>query len=146
MTIGALNMSIANIKTKVVSIAQNPKSSNDNSIARKFEVISSNFKSTPTIIARDLNLEGQINSGGLIEVEGTIKGTIKGNAVILREGCIVEGVIIADSLSIRGNFEGNIKAKSLNISNKAKVVGEIEYGTLSVEDGACIDGRFSHTI
>ncbi len=136
-------MSIANIKAKVVSIAHNQKNGNDNSITKKLEVISSNFKATPTIIARDLVMEGQIQSAGLIEIEGVVKGTIKGNSVILREGCAVEGLIVAESLSIRGNFEGNIKAKSISISGKAKVIGEIEYGTLSVEDGANIDGRFS---
>ncbi|OFW80975.1 MAG: hypothetical protein A2887_01690 [Alphaproteobacteria bacterium RIFCSPLOWO2_01_FULL_40_26] len=134
-------MPIASIKSKVISIAQN-SSTNDNSIVKKFEIISSSLKSTPTILARDLEIEGQINSVGLIEIEGSIKGTINGNSVILREGGKIEGTIIAESLSLRGSFNGKIKAKNINIANKAKVHGEIEYGSLSVEDGACIDGQF----
>jgi len=134
-------MPIASLKAKVVSMTQN-NSSNDNSIGKRLEVISANFKSTPTIIARDLVIEGEISSAGLIEIEGHIKGLVKGNSVILREEGFVEGTIIAESLSIRGRFEGNIKAKSLNIANKAKIIGDIEYGSLSVEDGACIDGQF----
>ena len=133
-------MPIASLKSKVVSITQN--SSNDNSISKKLEVISSNFKSTPTIIARDLKIEGQIHSSGLIEIEGVIKGTINGNSVILREEGFIEGEVIAESLSLRGSFEGKIKAKNINISSKAKIHGEIEYESLSVEDGACIDGQF----
>ena len=133
-------MPIASLKSKVVSITQN--SSNDNSISKKLEVISSNFKSTPTIIARDLKIEGQIHSSGLIEIEGVIKGTINGNSVILREEGFIEGEVIAESLSLRGSFEGKIKAKNINISSKAKIHGEIEYEYLSVEDGACIDGQF----
>lgn len=135
------NMPIASLKSKVISIAQNA-SSNDNSISKRLEAMSSNFKSTPTIIARDLKIEGQINSSGLIEIEGFIKGTINGNSVILREEGSVEGTIIAESLSLRGTFNGNIKVKNLNIASKAKVQGEIEYESLSVEDGACIDGQF----
>ena len=134
-------MPIASLKSKVVSIAQN-SSSNDNSITKKLEVISSNFKSTPTIIARDLKIEGQINSAGLIEIEGMIKGTLNGNSVILREEGVVEGTIIAESLSLRGTFNGNIKAKNINIASKAHITGEIEYESLSVEDGAFIDGQF----
>jgi len=133
-------MPIASLKSKVVSITQN--SSNDNSITKKLEVISSNFKTTPTIIARDLKVEGQINSKGLIEIEGMIKGTLNGNSVILREEGVVEGTIIAESLSLRGTFNGNIKAKNINIASKANITGEIEYESLSVEDGACIDGQF----
>ena len=119
-------------------------SSNDNLIGKKFEIISSkNFKSaTPTILARDLKIEGNLISSGLIEIEGNIKGNIKGNAVILREGGNFEGQIIAESLSIRGKFDGAIHGKSIDICSKAVVTGEIEYESLSVEDGACIDGQF----
>ncbi len=134
-------MPIASLKSKVVSIAQN-SSSSDNSITKKLEVISSNFKSTPTIIARDLKIEGQMNSAGLIEIEGIIKGVINGNSVIIREEGFVDGTIVAESLSLRGTFKGNIKAKNINIAGKANVAGEIEYELLSVEDGACIDGQF----
>lgn len=134
-------MPIASLKSKVVSIAQN-NSSNDNSITKRLEVISSNFKSTPTIIARDLKIEGEISSAGLIEIEGNIKGVINGNSVILREEGFVEGTIIAESLSLRGKFEGTIRAKSISISSKARVHGDIEYESLCVEDGACIDGQF----
>jgi cytoskeletal protein CcmA (bactofilin family) len=133
-------MSIADFKSKVVSVVQN--SSNDNSITKKMEIISANFKSTPTIIARDLVVEGELTSSGLIEIEGSIKGTVNGNVVILREEGCVEGVIIAESVSLRGKFDGTIKAKTVAISSKARVLGNIEYEFLSVEDGASIDGQF----
>jgi len=133
-------MQIANIKSKVV--VSQTGSSNDNSISKRLEVMSANFKSTPTIIARDLKIEGEIISAGLIEIEGVIKGTIKGNSVILREEGYVEGTIIAESLSIRGKFDGTIRAQNISITSKAKVIGNIEYGSLSVEDGASIDGQF----
>jgi cytoskeletal protein CcmA (bactofilin family) len=134
-------MSISNLKSKVTSIVQNG-SSNDNSITKKLEVISSNFRTTPTIIAKDLKIEGEITSLGIIEIEGNIKGTLRGNSVILREDCFVEGTIIAEILSIRGKFEGVIKAKNISMSSKAEVVGTIEYGSLAVEDGASVDGQF----
>ena len=134
-------MSIANIKSKVISMTS-AGSNNDNSIGKRFEVISSNFKSTPTILARDLKIEGTVMSSGLIEIEGNIKGTIKGNSVILREEGVFEGEIFAESFNIRGKFDGIIRAKNINISSKARVTGTIEYDSLSVEDGACIDGQF----
>lgn len=98
----------------------------------------------PTILARDLKIEGSIVSSGLIEIEGNVKGNIKGNSVILREGGVFEGQIMAESLSIRGKFNGAIYAKNLDISSKAIITGDIEYESLSVEDGACIDGQFKH--
>jgi cytoskeletal protein CcmA (bactofilin family) len=129
------------IKSKNSSIS---KTDHDASISKKFEVIGSNFKAIPTIIAKDLRVEGVINGSGVIEIEGYIKGLIDGNVITLRENGFVEGTIIAESVSIRGKFEGSLKAKSVSILGRAKVVGEIEYESLSVEDGACIDGQFKH--
>ena len=105
-------MSIVDLKSKVVSMTQASSSSN-NSVAKK--------KSTPTIIASDLRIEGVLVSTGLVEIEGNIKGTINGNSIILREEGRIEGTIIAESVSLRGTFDGIIKAKNISISSKAKV-------------------------
>ena len=49
---------------------------------------------------------------------------------------------MAESLSVKGKFTGTIRAKNINISSKARINGVVEYCSLSVEDGACIDGQF----
>lgn len=139
-----LNMPIASLKAKVNSLMQNNSSDNDNntSLSRKIESISVNFKTTPTIFSKDLKIEGDISSSGLIEIEGFVKGNIKGNSVIIREGGNMEGELVAESLSVKGKFSGTIRAKNINISSKARINGVVEYCSLSVEDGACIDGQF----
>ncbi len=135
-------MSIASFKSTLQDLIRN-SGSNENSIGKKLETISSNLKnSTPTIIAKDLKIEGHISGSGIVEIEGVIKGTINGNIVILREDGSIEGEVMAESLNIRGNFHGTVRAKNVNISSKAKVIGLIEYDSLSVEDGAFIDGQF----
>jgi cytoskeletal protein CcmA (bactofilin family) len=134
-------MPTVDLQAKVVPISSGVVSNNlTNSTIKKD--VKNIAKSTPTIIARDLKIEGTIGSSGLVEIEGIIQGTIFGNSVILREEGFINGEITAENLSLRGNFQGKIRAKSISISSKAKVVGEIEYESLSVEDGACIDGQF----
>ena len=128
-------MSIVKLKSKLNTV-------NNNSVGKKIGAITSSLKSTPTIIARDLIVEGQVNSAGLIEIEGTIRGTINGNSVVLREEGVIEGLVYAEFLNIRGRFEGSIKAKNISVSSKAKIIGDIEYDSLAVEDGASIDGQF----
>jgi cytoskeletal protein CcmA (bactofilin family) len=132
-------MSIVNIKSKLAAAAQNGSSGE---ITKKLEILSANFKTTPTIIAKDMLIEGSLKTDGILEIQGSVKGIISGNSVILREECFVEGSITAESLSIRGRFEGSIKAKKINVSSRGRVFGEIEYDSLSVEDGACLDGQF----
>lgn len=133
-------MSEANLQKKFTSLFDPSK--NNEPLPKKIAAISTAIKSTPTIIARDIKIEGQIESSGVVEIEGFIKGSAKGNLIAIRETGSFNGDIIADTITISGEFEGNINAKSVNISNKAKVIGKIEYSTLFVEDGAYIDGQF----
>lgn len=134
-------MTIANIKAKITSIANQHKNGVDvgSSISR---MINMNFSNMPTILSSDIEVDGIISSSGLIEIEGRVKGKISGNSIVIREGGIVEGDIFSESITIKGGFVGNIKSKNINISSKAVVQGAIEYDSLSVEDGASIDGHF----
>lgn len=125
-------------KSKAVAVDSKETKSSDKSITKRFE----NLKSTPTIISKDLVIEGEISSVGVIEIEGSIQGNIKGNVVVLRESGFISGEVIAESICIRGNLNGKVRSNIVNISGKAKVSGDIEYKTLSVEDGACIEGQF----
>lgn len=138
-------MLVANIKNKINSVIDY-SNSEDSTISQKIKVIGSNIKSNPTIISRDLKIEGDIVGSGIIEIEGSIKGVINGNSVVLREDGKIEGTIIAESLNLRGKFNGIIKAKNISISSKAKVQGDIEYESLSVDDGAYIDGNFKKLV
>ncbi|HLD76770.1 MAG TPA: polymer-forming cytoskeletal protein [Rickettsiales bacterium] len=132
-------MPIVNLKPKVLE----QDILNDNKRKKKIEVLTGkNFKTTPTILSHDLHIEGDIISEGLVEIEGFVKGTLKGNCVIIREDGSFEGDLMAESLNIKGNFQGNIKANTISISSKAKINGVVEYNTLCVEDGASIDGQF----
>lgn len=101
-----------------------------------------NKSDTPSILSKNFHMKGDIKSSGVLEIEGQSKGTIKGNLVIIREDGLVEGKINSESVSIHGSFNGDIKAKNINIFKKAKIIGNIEYESLSVEDGAYIDGQF----
>ena len=127
-------MSLANIKSKLNSLAQ--RGSDSELLPAK------NSNSTPSILSNSLKVRGDLISSGMIEIEGLIDGNISSNSVILREDAQVEGEIIAESVIIKGSFRGNIRAKNISISSKAKVFGAIEYMCLAVEDGASIEGQF----
>lgn len=97
----------------------------------------------PTVLARDLKIEGEISSPGIIEIEGSVKGDIKAGTLVIRENGKVEGEVNADSVIVKGTFHGNMKInKHAEFSSSSKIVGVIDYHSLTVEDGACIDGQF----
>jgi cytoskeletal protein CcmA (bactofilin family) len=107
-------MSISNnIRAKINQVTLKD-SSNGEILSKKLDALT-NFKSTPTIISRDLRIQGEIFSAGVIEIEGNITGTLNGNSIILREEGSINGAVFAENFSIRGKFEGTIKAKNISI-------------------------------
>jgi len=109
---------------------------------KKISLKKESSNSTPTIISKDLTVEGEISGQGLVEIEGKVNGKINSASVVIRESGFVEGFITAQSLIIKGQFNGEINADHLHITSKAKITGTITYETMSVEDGASIDGQF----
>lgn len=97
-------------------------------------------KGNTSIISRDLSIKGNLNSEGLLEIEGIIDGDINGNIITLRESASVSGNITAKILNIKGKFTGIIKSERINISGKADIKGTLEYISLCVEDGSSIEG------
>lgn len=103
------------------------------------------FKTSPSLLARDIEIKGDIISKGFIEVEGKVSGNLRGKNVTIRESARIEGDVQADLVNVKGTFKGTICARVINISGEAKITGTIEYHSLSVEDGATIDGQFKQT-
>lgn len=97
---------------------------------------------SPSIIGKELEIKGELNCKGLMEIEGGVIGNVKSKTITIRETGFVEGDIFSEVANIKGKFNGNIKSKVVNIAERADIVGSIEYEILSVEDGAFIDGKF----
>jgi cytoskeletal protein CcmA (bactofilin family) len=114
-----------------------------NQVKKKLFNTIKSMTNTTSILSKEVVIEGKIKSESNVEIEGKFKGDINGKRVCIREGALVEGFIKSKSLDIEGNFNGEIKTKSINIFKSANIISSnIEYTTLSVEDGASIEGNF----
>lgn len=99
----------------------------------------------PSVIAADLNVLGNIISDGVIDVDGKVHGNIRCHTVSLRENGRIQGDIAAEIVHVYGTVEGTIKAKSVMLYASARVSGTIMHESLSIEDGAFVDGKFKRT-
>lgn len=97
------------------------------------------IKENPSIISKDLELLGNLKSKGSIEIEGSIKGDIESDTVSVREDGKVNGNIRAKVINIKGLFNGIATCEKINISDTAKITGEINYMSLSADYGANIN-------
>lgn len=100
--------------------------------------------STRSIIGNDLTIMGtglRIVTKGTLQVDGRIEGDVVGNEVIIGERGHVTGVVSGESVTVRGQVQGTIKALTVALQSGAYVEGDVHHRQLSVEQGAHLDGR-----
>lgn len=114
----------------------NDKKSNG---SRKPEALSANLNT----IAKGTVIRGEVESQGILRIDGTVFGTVRTTAKIAvgRSGSI-EGDIYCAEADIEGKIQGTLKVDDkLTIRSKGVVAGDIQTGKLVVEPGAEFNGN-----
>lgn len=102
-------------------------------------------KAAPSVISADMNILGNIISEGFIDIDGRVEGNIKCFSVTIRQNGRIKGDIFAETVHVYGEVKGLIKAKTVHFFSTCKVEGVIMHESLSIEDGAFVDGKFKRT-
>ncbi|NVJ70518.1 MAG: polymer-forming cytoskeletal protein [Alphaproteobacteria bacterium] len=100
---------------------------------------------TPSLIASDVQIEGNVTTKGELQLDGSITGDLVCGGLVMGESGSVQGTIAADNVTIRGAVKGQIRARSVRLEKSAVVEGDVIHESLSVEAGAKLTGRFAHT-
>jgi len=88
------------------------------------------------LINSGLNVKGNLETDGELHIDGQIVGNVScGHLVIGKDGA-VRGDIKADEVVICGKTEGLIRARRIMLQESARVVGDIFYEIMSMEEGA----------
>ena len=101
-----------------------------------------NKKGVPSVISTDLHILGNLISDGLIDIDGSVEGNVKGDQVTVRPNGRVSGDVVAECVHIYGTVYGLIRAQAVHLYSSCHVEGVIIHQSLSVEDGAFIDAKF----
>jgi cytoskeletal protein CcmA (bactofilin family) len=109
-------------------------------------------KVRPEILSASLNtiakgtvVTGDIQSEGIIRIDGTVKGKIRSKAKIaVGKSGHIEGEIWCDEADVEGQVTGKVHVVNrLTIRSQGKVNGDIQTGKLVVEPGAQFNGTCS---
>jgi cytoskeletal protein CcmA (bactofilin family) len=101
---------------------------------------SASKSSVPSIISADLRINGDLVCSGDVQVDGWVEGDIQSRNIVIGEGATVHGSLSAETVKVCGLVKGQIKADSVVLEKSAKVTGDVLHKTLSVEEGAQIEG------
>ncbi len=97
-----------------------------------------------SVIGTNCSLEGKIDTKGAIRIDGSIKGNVEADLIILGEHASVQGDLNAKNIIIGGVVTGNILAKeNLEIRQTGKVYGEIRSFKLTIVEGGILEGSSS---
>ena len=99
--------------------------------------------STFSVIGPDVVIRGNIEATVDLHVDGTVHGDISCASLVQGDGSTIEGEITADSARLSGRVKGRIEAKNLVVMKSARIEGDVSYETLTIEQGANVDGRFA---
>lgn len=96
-----------------------------------------------TILGPTANIEGKINAGGTVRIDGRYTGDIFSDKdVIIGENGNIHGNIHAENVCISGLVEGNIYCKGiLEIFSTGRLEGDIEVKKITISDGAVFKGK-----
>lgn len=103
-----------------------------------------------SLIGAGTRIEGDVAFSGGLRVDGEIRGSIKAapdtpSTLVISDQARVEGEIHVTHLVINGTVVGPVHvAEFLELRPKARVTGDIEYGTIEIHLGAVIQGRMVH--
>ena len=97
-------------------------------------------------LGESMQVEGEINSSGAIDVAGLINGNVYAKEMIIFDTVSVTGNLFVDKLELSGHVEGKIIADTVILGREAIIKGDISFKTaLKTEEGAEIEGYIKKT-
>ena len=95
-------------------------------------------------IGKSIHVKGTITSDEPLTVSGSVEGsiTVNGHELTITQEGAVNADASADSILIEGKAKGTLRASTrMTLKSTSTVTGEIQAPTLSIAEGATIQGR-----
>src|SRR5579863_3421151 len=98
---------------------------------------------TRVAVGRNVNVSGKLIFHEPIRIEGRFRGEVRSpELVVIGEEGMIEGKVFAPRILIMGELRGDVAGcERLALGPRAKVFGNIETRTLTVADGAYLEGN-----
>lgn len=100
-------------------------------------------KSTFSVIGPDVTIRGNVEARADLHVDGTVYGDIACASLVTGDGSAIEGEIVAETARLSGHVSGTIRARELVVLKSARIEGDVTYETLTIEQGAIVNGRLA---
>lgn len=94
-----------------------------------------------SVLASDLQVDGNVSSKGEVWVHATVNGNIAGPSVVIEQDAVVHGDVAADSVEVGGQVAGDVTASEVTILATARLTGKVTYGRVTIAAGGSVEGE-----
>ena len=115
------------------------------SLTRHDDLTTTPTSSGDLLLGHGAEFEGKLTFAGTVRMDAKFKGSIfTDDVLVVGEHAVMEADITCGTVIVHGEVVGNIRAKvAVELRKPAKVRGDIESPTLSIEKGVVFQGRSS---
>jgi len=98
-----------------------------------------------SVIGPDIQITGNVRATADLHIEGRIEGDLDCGNLVISPDAVVNGQVRAETARIAGTIERSVAIRQLVVEAGARITGDVEYESVSLENGAHIDGRMKHS-
>ncbi len=99
--------------------------------------------STFSVLGADTSIKGDITATADLHLDGKVEGEITCATLVQGESGEVVGGIRAECARLAGLVRGSVTARDLVVLKTARLHGDVQYDTLTIEQGALVEGHLS---
>ncbi len=99
--------------------------------------------STFSVFGADIKIKGDVTASADLHIDGRVEGDVACTSLVQGESGEIVGGVTAESARLSGTVRGTINARELVVLKTARIHGDVHYDTLTIEQGAQVDGRFA---
>jgi len=109
-------------------------------VASGLEPTATRKRGTASCIGSDMSIVGNIECKGPAQVFGRIEGEVRASDLQISDGAQIEGIVIAQNVTVCGRVKGTIRAVRVKLQNGGAVEGDIFHRTLSIDENSQFEG------
>ncbi|WP_423141312.1 bactofilin family protein [Parablastomonas sp. CN1-191] len=96
-----------------------------------------------SVFGADIRITGDVVAAADLHVDGRIEGDVACTNLVQGEASEIVGAISATSARLAGTVRGTVTAGHLVVLKSARILGDVHYDALTVEQGAQLEGRLA---
>jgi len=97
-----------------------------------------------SVLGPDVVVTGNIRASADLHIDGHVEGDVDASNIVQGAESRIIGNVRAETARLTGTVDGKVTVRQLVIERTARISGDIDYETITIENGAALDGHLRH--